>query len=105
MKDKKINISLLYLVGILGGIIILAWLILGYRLFPAINLRNFPLYVFIIIVVSGILLIVNENYLNFMSIVLALMILIVFVTSSTLTRSRSYVAVSNMEERKKPKKD
>lgn len=102
MKDKKINISLLYLVGILGGIIVLAWLILGYRLFPAINLRNFPLYAFIIIVVSGILLIVNENYLNFMPIVLALMILIVFVTSSTLTRSRSYVAVSDMEERKKP---
>lgn len=102
MKNEiKISNNLKAL-GAIVGIIVLAWFILGYRIFPAINLRNIFFYTFLVVVVSGILLIINEEYLNFMPIVLTLMILMVVATSSTFTRAKSYVAISDMEEREQP---
>lgn len=104
MKEKKIDVSLLYL-GILGGIIALAWLILGYRLFPAINVRNLWFYLFFIFVIGMFFTFRLKERFNgvFFTLSTALAILILgMIISSTLLRARSYEAISNLEEKEKP---
>lgn len=98
MKISK----LLKPLGVIVAIVVLAWFILGYRLFPAINLRNLPFYIFLVVIV-GVLLTTNKpDYVKFIPSTIILIILIVFTTSSTFTRAKSYVTISDLEEKQKP---
>lgn len=88
--------------GAIVTIVALAWFILGYRLFPAINPRNLPFYIFLVVIVSIILTINKPDYVKFVPPTIILIILIVFTTSSTFTRAKNYVTISDMEEKQKP---